>query len=42
MRTDEEVKDCTLLGNQGVKYPTDYAPEVLETFINMGLGIHRK
>ncbi|MDE5657232.1 MAG: preQ(1) synthase [Muribaculaceae bacterium] len=38
MRTDEEVKDCTLLGNQGVKYPTDYAPEVLETFINKHPG----
>ena len=34
MRSEEEVKDCTLLGNQGVKYPTDYAPELLETFIN--------
>lgn len=34
MRSDEEVKDCTLLGNRGVKYPTDYAPEILETFIN--------
>lgn len=38
VRTDEEVKDCTLLGNQGVKYPTDYAPEVLETFINKHPG----
>ena len=38
MRTDEGVKDCTLLGNQGVKYPTDYAPEVLETFINKHPG----
>ena len=38
MRTDEEVKECTLLGNQGVKYPTDYAPEVLETFINKHPG----
>lgn len=38
MRTDEEVRDCTLLGNQGVKYPTDYAPEVLETFINKHPG----
>ncbi len=26
--------DLKLLGNQGVKYPTDYAPEMLETFEN--------
>lgn len=34
MRTKEEVKDCTLLGNRSVQYPDDYAPEMLETFIN--------
>lgn len=34
MRKDEELKDLSLLGNQGVKYPTDYAPEMLETFDN--------
>lgn len=34
MRAPEEVKDCTLLGNQGVKYPTQYCPEILETFPN--------
>ncbi len=34
MRTADEVKDCTLLGNQGVKYPTEYSPEILETFPN--------
>ena len=34
MRTAEEVKGCTLLGNQGVKYPTEYCPEILETFKN--------
>ncbi len=34
MRSPDEVSGCTLLGNQGVKYPTQYAPEVLETFIN--------
>ena len=34
MRTSDEVKTCTLLGNQGVKYPTEYAPEILETFKN--------
>ncbi|MDE6331091.1 MAG: preQ(1) synthase [Muribaculaceae bacterium] len=38
MRTDEEVKSCTLLGNQGVKYPQDYAPEILETFVNKHPG----
>lgn len=34
MRTSEEVASCTLLGNQGVKYPTQYCPEILETFKN--------
>ena len=34
MRTPEEIKSLSLLGNQATKYPTDYAPEVLETFIN--------
>ena len=34
MRTDKELEGVTLLGNQGVKYPTDYAPELLETFEN--------
>lgn len=33
-RSKEEMKDITLLGNQGTKYPDDYAPQVLETFIN--------
>ena len=33
-RTDEEMPNVTLLGNQRVKYPTDYAPEMLETFKN--------
>ena len=27
----EQEKSITLLGNQGTKYPQDYAPEVLET-----------
>ena len=27
-------EDLTLLGNQRVQYPTDYAPELLETFDN--------
>ena len=32
--SDREKEDLTLLGNQGVKYPTDYDPGVLETFEN--------
>ena len=31
-RTDE--KTLTLLGNKGVKYPTDYDPSLLEAFDN--------
>ncbi|MCH5347260.1 MAG: NADPH-dependent 7-cyano-7-deazaguanine reductase QueF [Muribaculaceae bacterium] len=34
MRTQQELDGVTLLGNTGVKYPTSYAPEVLETFVN--------
>ncbi len=34
MRTEEEVKDLTLLGNKKTQYKSDYAPEVLETFVN--------
>ncbi|MDE6333625.1 MAG: preQ(1) synthase [Muribaculaceae bacterium] len=34
MRTAQEVESCTLLGNQGVKYPTEYCPDILETFKN--------
>ena len=30
----EQETSISLLGNQGTKYPTDYAPEVLETFMN--------
>ena len=33
-RTPDQVSDLTLLGNQQANYPDDYAPEVLETFIN--------
>lgn len=33
-RTDNEMPGVTLLGNQATKYPSEYAPEVLETFIN--------
>ena len=34
MRTENQLDGVTLLGNTAVNYPTDYAPEVLETFIN--------
>ena len=33
-RTAEEKQGITLLGNQKAKYPDDYAPQMLETFIN--------
>ena len=33
-RSKEETMGVTLLGNQGTKYPDNYAPEILETFIN--------
>lgn len=33
-RNEKEKEGITLLGNQGTKYPDDYAPELLETFIN--------
>lgn len=34
MRTEEETKDITLLGQKNVKYDFDYRPDVLETFDN--------
>ncbi len=34
MRTEEEMPGVTLLGDTGVKYPTQYAPGVPETFKN--------
>ena len=33
-RNKEELNGVTLLGIQGTKYPMDYAPEMLETFVN--------
>ena len=33
-RSNEEKEGITLLGNQKTEYKSDYAPEVLETFIN--------
>ena len=37
-RNKEETEGITLLGNQKTKYPTDYDPSVLETFINKHQG----
>lgn len=34
MRTDSELSTVTLLGNNAVNYPSDYSPEILETFEN--------
>ena len=33
-RNSEELNGVSLLGNQNTKYPTDYAPNVLESFVN--------
>ena len=33
-RNDSEMPGVTLLGASNTKYPTQYAPEVLETFVN--------
>ena len=33
-RSKEELSGVSLLGNQGTRYPSDYAPELLETFVN--------
>ena len=34
MRTESELEGVSLLGNQGTKYPADYNPGLLETFVN--------
>lgn len=34
MRNKNETEGITLLGNKNVKYADNYAPEVLETFVN--------
>ena len=34
MADERQREDLTLLGNRRVQYPTDYAPELLETFDN--------
>lgn len=33
-RTEEEIAGVSLLGDTRVKYPTEYSPEILETFVN--------
>lgn len=33
-REQQEMGTISLLGNQGTKYPDNYTPEILETFIN--------
>lgn len=33
-RSEKEIQGLSLLGDKGVKYPTDYAPQLLETFVN--------
>ena len=33
-RSASEIKECTLLGNTGVKYPVEYDPSLLEAFVN--------
>jgi 7-cyano-7-deazaguanine reductase len=33
-RNEKELEGVSLLGNTGVKYPTEYAPEILEKFKN--------
>lgn len=33
-RQSDELASCSLLGAAGVEYPTDYAPQMLETFEN--------
>ena len=38
MREETELAGVTLLGNTGVKYPTEYSPDILETFVNKHPG----
>ena len=37
-RSSEETQGISLLGNNKTKYPDDYAPEMLETFVNKHQG----
>ena len=34
MRKEEELKNLSLLGNMATEYPSDYNPDILETFDN--------
>lgn len=34
MREEKELNGVSLLGNKKTEYPTEYAPKVLETFVN--------
>ena len=34
MRSEKELGSVSLLGDSKVNYPTQYAPEILETFVN--------
>lgn len=34
MRTNDELQGVSLLGEKRTVYPTDYAPDMLETFVN--------
>lgn len=38
MRTTDELTGVSLLGDTGVKYPQDYDPKLLETFVNKHHG----
>lgn len=38
MRNENELQGVSLLGDTRVKYPTEYAPEILETFVNKHPG----
>ncbi len=38
MRSDESLERLTLLGCQGVEYPSDYSPALLEIFDNRHVG----
>ncbi|MCM1522161.1 MAG: preQ(1) synthase [Muribaculaceae bacterium] len=38
MRSNSELEGVTLLGDTRVNYPTEYAPSILETFVNKHPG----
>ncbi len=38
MRDETQLQGITLLGNTGVKYPTQYSPQILEAFDNKHPG----